>query len=346
MTKNKALVLDAPGNFRYETREIKYPNEEEVLVRVHTVCICGSDVHAINGKMPLFDFPRIIGHEVSAIVLEVGSKVHSLKIGDTVCLMPCISCGKCLACRHGNPNACESLRLYGVKEDGGLQEYMTLPEKYFLKLSEDMSLENASLIEPFTIGMHAVGKLGDVSDEHVLVLGTGPIGICCAEVLRTKKANVWCADISAERIARAREHFGFSTLDVNSSDYLTQILKITDGEGFYAVIDTTANKNSMEHSYKIVGQSGKIVFVGMTNDDLVINERIFHVKEATLYTTRNSNRSDYEAVARHFEQKLFHPEAMITHRTAFSHAKDVLIQQASRPFEFFKHVIHMVEAEV
>lgn len=342
MNKQLALVLNGPKDFSYEEKEIKRPVDDEVMIKVHNVSVCGSDVNAINGRMPLFEFPRIIGHEVSGVVEEVGGKASNLKVGDRVCLMPCKSCEHCLACRHGEPNACESLKLYGVKLDGGLQQYLTLPEKYFLRLPDSVSIENASLVEPLTIGMHATSMLGEVKGDKVLVLGAGPIGLCCAQVLKAKGAEVYCADASNERIAFVEERFGFKVFDVKASDYKEVLKKTTGGEGFYGVVDTTGNINSMRNAYQTVGQTGKVVLVGINKEDMIFNEADFHYKEATLFTTRNSNIKDYQAVLELIANGSIKPEKMITHRTKFSEAKDEMLKQAENPSKYFKHIICLV----
>lgn len=123
----KALVLDRANTFRYEERPIPQCLPGQLLVRMEAVCICGSDLHAIRGDQPLFSFPRVIGHEAAGRVAEVGEGVRGFSVGDQVCLMPCIPCGTCRACQRGRTNACARLNLYGVHQDGGLQEYLAAP---------------------------------------------------------------------------------------------------------------------------------------------------------------------------------------------------------------------------
>lgn len=117
----KALVLNGPYDLSYEERPYPDCPSDHVVVRVDAVCICGSDIHAIQGHQPLFTFPRVIGHEVAGTVHQVGEAVTGLAVGDRVCLMPCIPCGTCHSCRKGYTNSCSKLQLYGVHQDGGLQ---------------------------------------------------------------------------------------------------------------------------------------------------------------------------------------------------------------------------------
>lgn len=342
MYRCNTLVLTEPGKFIYESRKEKEPAQDEVLVQIKCMAVCGSDIHAINGRMKLFTFPRVLGHEISGVVIKTGEQVRSFQPGDSVVLMPCISCGKCLACRHGKTNACSVLRLYGVHEDGGLQEYITLPEKYFLKVPKGITSEHAALVEPFTIGMHSVRKLETTTGDQVLILGAGPIGVCCAMILRAIGACPYLADISEERRRFVAERFGFTVLDPLAKDYHAQIDEITDHEKFYGIIDCTANKHSMDHAYELIGNGGRIVFLGISPGDLQMDEAAFHMKESSLLINRNSVRKDFEDVLdmmRSGKLPANQIDGMITHRTSFDDAKEALLAQAKNPSAFFKHVI-------
>ena len=341
MNKENTLVLQQPGKFVYEYRPPVEPGAGEVRVRIHTVSVCGSDVHAINGKMALFTFPRVLGHEASGVVEAVGPDTEGFAEGDPVCLLPCKSCGTCLACRHGAGNCCTSLQLYGVHLDGGMQETLTLPARYFLRLPKELPLHHAALIEPFTIGMHAVRKLGLSAGDKALVLGAGPIGVCCAHIMEALGARAVLADVSETRRAFVRERFGFTVLDPLSSGYAGQIDEITGGEGFYALADTTANKQSMDRAFEWIGHSGRIVFVGILRGTLEIDEPRFHMKEPSLFVTRNSVRADYEDVVRFMLKGKLKAEEMITHTVSLSQAGDALLRQAAEPSSFFKQQIRL-----
>ncbi len=186
----KALVLQEKGRFAYEQRTMPICGDDEVLIKPDVISVCGSDIHAIKGNLGFFKYPRVIGHEVSAHVVAHGKNAHAFKIGDHVCLMPCISCGECPACRRGITNACSKLQIYGVHVDGGLQEYVSIPEKYLLKLPENVTSDQASLIEPMTIGIHAVRKIAPQAGDDVFILGAGPIGLCCAMAASAMESNV------------------------------------------------------------------------------------------------------------------------------------------------------------
>ena len=211
----KALVLDRANTFRYEERPIPQCLPGQLLVRMEAVCICGSDLHAIRGDQPLFSFPRVIGHEAAGRVAEVGEGVRGFSVGEQVCLMPCIPCGTCRACQSGRTNACARLNLYGVHQDGGLQEYLAAPAQNWLKTDRPAPAQEIAMLEPLTIGAHAAAKLELAPGDRVLVTGAGPIGISCALNAQTYGARVLLSDTNPGRRAFAAERFRLLALDLS-----------------------------------------------------------------------------------------------------------------------------------
>ena len=337
----KALVLKQKGLFEYEQRPVPVCADGEVLIKPDIVSICGSDIHAIKGNLGLFSYPRVIGHEVSAHVVALGKNANAFEIGDHVCLMPCISCGKCLPCRRGVTNACVNLRLYGVHVDGGLQEYMAIQEKYLLKIPKNVTSEQVALIEPMTIGIHAMRKVALQAGDNVLILGAGPIGLCCALAANFMGARAVLADISTDRRQFVFERFGFPAIDPLSETYWEDIRRLTNGDLFYGVLDTTANKESMQNAYKFVCNGGRIVFIGILNGVLEMDGARFHMGEPTLMTTRNSTRSDYEFALECLKTGNVRPEKMITDRIRFANAAVRLMESPSSDNAPFKQIITM-----
>lgn len=335
----QALVLNKAYDFTYQERPYPACPPQNVVVKIQAVCVCGSDIHAIKGDQPLFSFPRVIGHEVAGIVAQVGSAVTELQVGDAVCLMPCIPCGHCRACQKGNTNCCASLQLYGVHQDGGLQEYLSTPAQHWLKVPFEAKPEEISMVEPLTIGAHAVAKLGLAPGDQVLVIGAGPIGMSCAVNAQAYGAQVTMADTSPERRAFGSQRFHLDILDPLSYDYKEQLETITCKDLFDAVVDTTAAKSSMDGAWRWVGQGGKIVFVGISKGSLEMDELPFHMKEPTLYVTRNSTKKDYKRVLELWRQGRLDPARFITHVVPFGQAAAALPQWVRPEAGVFKGVV-------
>ena len=335
----RALVLNGPYDFSYEDRPDPVCPPDHVVVRVEAVCICGSDIHAIQGHQPLFTFPRVIGHEVAGTVYKRGRDVTDLAVGDRVCLMPCIPCGTCRACRKGRTNACSSLELYGVHRDGGLQEYLAAPAVNWLKIPGIPKAEAVSMLEPLTIGAHAVAKLDLQPGDRVLVVGAGPIGMSCAVNARTYGAQVVLADSNPQRRAFCQDTFRLPALDPFRPDYLQTLRQITDGDLFDGVVDTTAAKASMETDWKWICQGGRIVFVGICSGTLEVDGLSFHMREPGLMVTRNSTRRDFERVLEYWRLGFLDPEQFITHTVPFDQAAQALGQWIKPETGVFKGVV-------
>lgn len=335
----EALVLEAPNRFAYQQRPIPPCGSKQVRVRLEAVCICGSDAGAISGKNALFTYPRVLGHEACGIVEKVGDDVTGFKPGDRVCLMPCIPCKSCRACRRGKTNCCEKLRLFGVQEDGALQEFLTVPEENLLKIPFDASPEAVAAIEPLTIGAHAAARLRLEPEDRVLVIGAGPIGVSCALNARTYGASVWLADTSEVRRNFVNSRFSLEVLDAMAYDYPEKIESITQGELFDAVIDTTAAKASMDNAWRYITHGGQVLYVGICGSTIALDGVAFHLKEPILGTTRNSTPADYQRVLRFWQLGLLEPERLVTHSASFREAAQAIQQWTAPGSGVFKGVI-------
>src|SRR6185436_4692983 len=172
----KAIQLEKPQSFRtIDIAEPPAPAPGEALVRVHRIGICGTDYSGYLGKMPFFSYPRIPGHELGVEVLAVGAGVTNVKPGDRCWVEPYMNCQQCHACRRGNGNCCENLKVIGVMSDGGMRERIVLPARK-LHPANALTPEQCALVETLAIGCHAVNRGAPQPGEHVLVIGAGPIG--------------------------------------------------------------------------------------------------------------------------------------------------------------------------
>src|SRR6266568_2335612 len=197
----KAIVLDTPGQLRHlQMPDPQSPSPGEALVRIHQVGVCGTDLHAFRGEQPFFTYPRILGHELGIEVLEVGAEEQNLAVAMHCAVVPYFNCGTCSACRRGKPNCCLNLKVFGVHIDGGMREYAIIPAKY-LHPAKTLSFDQLALVEPLSIGAHAVSRAQITPGEQVLVIGAGPIGLAVTQFALLMDANVTVIDISELRLA-------------------------------------------------------------------------------------------------------------------------------------------------
>jgi 2-desacetyl-2-hydroxyethyl bacteriochlorophyllide A dehydrogenase len=312
------IVLDQPGSFRMtETPEPPAPGEGEALVRVCRVGICGTDLHAFRGRQPFFSYPRILGHElgVEVVALGSGTAASGLAVGDHCAVEPYLNCGHCLACRRGRTNCCESLRVLGVHMDGGMREWIVVPVAKLHK-STTLPMEQLAIVEMLCIGAHAVSRGAPDAGEQVLVIGAGPIGLATAQFALLAGADVTILEISSQRRAFAERYLGVRRLLDGQNDVAEQLRGALGGQLPSLVFDATGSPASMNQSFRLVANSGKLVFVGLVQADLTFNDPEFHRREMTLYASRNARAEDFRTVLSALESRRFDVAPWITHHAA------------------------------
>ena len=313
----KSIVLMEPGNFRLENiAEPAPPARDEVQVRVLQVGICGTDLHAFEGKQPFFTYPRILGHELAVEVLEMGptNEDHDLRVGDRCCVQPYLNCGQCSACRRGRENCCMNMQVFGVHVDGGMREIVNVPLKKLIK--SELTNDELALVEMLSIGDHAVRRAGVAADDTVLVLGVGPIGLGVALSAMATGAQVIAADISQWRLEFAHKRLGIDQCLEAKEDIQEQLRLMTAGGLPTAVFDATGNSKSMHNSFQLVAHGGRLTFVGLFSGDVTFNDPEFHRRELTLFASRNANRQDFEHVLQSLGTGQIDVSTWITHRAS------------------------------
>lgn len=315
----KAILLEKPGHFeRIDVAEPDAPGPGDVLVRVHRVGICGTDISGYLGKMPFYSYPRIPGHELGVEVVEVGAGVENVKPGDRCSVEPYINCQECFACRRGNSNCCENLQVLGVHTDGGLRPHFIVPARK-LHRSEKLTLEQLALVETLGIGCHAVDRGHPAAGEHVLVIGAGPIGLSVIEFAKIARARVTVLDMNVARLKFCKNTMGVDhVVEFKGDGSEVQALKdITDGVLPTVVIDATGSSKSMSNALNYVAFTGRLVYVGITTDEVHFPHPLMHRREMTLFASRNSLPADFGRIIGLIESGQIDTRPWITHRTPF-----------------------------
>jgi len=295
----KQIVLEEPGHFRSAEAAPPEARRHEALVRVRRVGVCGTDYHAFEGRQPYFTYPRILGHELAVEVVEAPQNDRGLKPGDRCAVEPYLTCGVCHACKIGRRNCCERIQVLGVHTDGGMRSLLAVPLDRLHK-SEQLTLDYLVLVEPLGIGAHAVARSGLREGEEVLVVGAGPIGLAVMQFALAAGGRVRALEINPARREFAAR-LGIETLAA------------PDDRLAHAVFDATGNPAAMEQSLARVAHGGRLVFVGLVEGSVAIDDPLFHRREITLLATRNS-LDDFPRVIRMIEQGLIDTTPWITHR--------------------------------
>ena len=270
----RQVVLNRPGEFSDESAPAPDPGVDEALVRVRSIGVCGTDLHAFAGRQPFFSYPRVLGHELGVEILSVPKNDRGIGAGDRCSVEPYINNPESHASRLGKTNCCEDLQVMGVHVDGGMSGLFTVPVRLLHK-SEKLSFDQLALVETLGIGFHAVERSGLGEGARALVIGAGPIGLGVVEFANAEGANVTVLDIRPER-RKFIEQRG------------VEVIGEVGERRFDYVFDATGSKASMEASFDYCAHGATLVFVGLVQDRISFHDPSFHRKELTLKSSRNS----------------------------------------------------------
>lgn len=315
----KAIVLEEPKRFvQSDISEPDPPGPGEAIVRVHRVGICGTDYSGYLGKMPFFSYPRIPGHELGVEVLELGEGVDNVSTGDRCSVEPYINNVDSFASQRGRGNCCENLQVLGVHTDGGMRPLFKLPARK-LHTSASLEYEQLALVETLAIGCHCVDRAAPEVGENVVIIGAGPIGLSVIEFLKQANAKITVMDLVESRLQFCKETMGVDhTVQIEiGGDNAGKLRDTLGGVMPTIVIDATGNPASMSGAVDFVAHSGKLVYVGITTENVSFPHPKLHVRELTIMGSRNALPKDFGRIIKLIEDGQIDTKPWITHRTNF-----------------------------
>ncbi|MEP7339540.1 MAG: zinc-binding alcohol dehydrogenase family protein [Acidobacteriota bacterium] len=336
----KTIVLDQPGQLSLTETSAPSLQPNEALVRMRRIGICGTDLHAFKGEQPFFTYPRVLGHEMGVEVVSVGENAEGLRAGDLCAVEPYLNCGDCVACRRGKTNCCARLELLGVHIDGGMREWLAVPTNRLHK-SEVLSLDQLALVEPLSIGAHAVARAQVEAGEFALVIGAGPIGLSVIQFASVVGAKVIVMDVNQERLRFAREHFAIEATIQAGESAVAQIAELTGNEMPTLVFDATGNQRSVNSSFDLFANGGRLVLVGLFQGDVTFRDSDAHRRELTLLRSRNATANDFRRVMSLLEAGQIDIQPWITHRVGFTDVVEQFPRWLDPQSRFIKAVIEM-----
>ena len=336
----KALFLTQVGKSEVFEIDKPIPKSGEVLLKVEMVGFCGGDMNGFKGLFPLQEYPNILGHEVGAVIEELGEDVPShLRIGSKVTLYPYLACGTCVACRKGRPNACKTNKTMGVRRPGAMTRFVCAPW-HDLFVSDQLSVRELALAEPLTVGFHAVARGRVDSQDIVAVLGCGIVGLGAVAAAVNRHATVIAIDLDDAKLAIARKIGVANTINPSKEDLHQRLQEITNGDGPDVIIEAVGSPSTYRSAVEEVAFLGRVVCIGYAKAPVEFNTSLFVQKEIEILGSRNCvGKSDFPEVLSYLEAKKFPVEEVISKVISIDEGPETLKSWAENPQGIIKIMI-------
>lgn len=335
----KAVEITEVGKMKVVERDIPQPGAGEILLQLKYVGFCGSDLSTYLGKNPLVKYPCIPGHEISAIITETGEGVpEKFNIGQQVTVVPYTNCGQCMSCKRKRYNACRYNETLGVQRAGAMAEYVVIPWQKVL-MDEALSDVQLALVEPLTVGFHAVdnGKVTDI--DTVMVLGCGMIGSGAIIRSQLRGATVIAVDIDDSKLNIARQLGATYTINSKTQDLHEELEKITAGDGPSVVIEAAGNPITYKAAIEEVSFAGRVVCIGYTNKEVSFQTKLWVQKELEIMGSRNANPSDFVAVMKYLKEGKLDEKILVSEIVSMEEAPQAMKDWTENPGNILKILV-------
>lgn len=339
----KTLQIKEPGIIVTGEKPMPETRDGEVLIKLNYVGFCGSDLSTYLGKNPMVSYPRVPGHEISGVIEATGTGVpQEFKPGDQVTVVPYTNCGKCVSCRHGREYACQYNQTLGVQRDGAMQSYIAVPWNKVLTAPKLNELELA-MVEPLTVGFHAISR-GRVTDaDTVVIMGCGMIGAGAIIRAVIRGAKVIAVDIDDSKLELARELGATHVINSISGDLHEELSGLTGGDGPDVVVEAAGNPITYRSAVDEIAFTGRVVCIGYAAREVAFATKLFVQKEIDILGSRNATAEDFRAVINYLEKGTFPLEKMITKKVFPEEAGEAVKEWADDPGKVMKILLDLSE---
>ena len=336
----KAIEITEPGTVVLAEREMPTPKAGEVLLKVNRVGYCGSDLGAFKGLNPLVTYPRVPGHEIGATITELGPGVTGWSIGQEVLVIPYSACGKCSACLKERFNCCMNNETLGVQRDGALCEFTTAPVEKLIA-SEKLSLSELALVEPLTVGFHAVARGQVTKTDTVAVIGCGAIGLGVIAGANFRGAKVIAIDIEDSKSAVAKSCGATEFVNSRTEDVHERLKELTDGHGPDVIVEAVGHPMTYRMAVEEVCFAGRVVYIGWAKAPIEYETKFFVLKELDIRGSRNALPKDFRDVITMLEAGDFPLETVITKTVSLADAPEAMNAWSKDPASITKIQINL-----
>lgn len=314
----------------------------QILVKIEYVGFCGSDLNTYLGRNPMVKLPVVPGHEVGAVVEEIGEGVPEglFAKGMSVTLNPYTNCGKCASCRNGRVNACEHNETLGVQRNGVMCEYAVMPWQKVIP-APSMSSRDCALIEPMSVGFHAVSRGQVVDNERVMVIGCGMIGMGAIVRASLRGATVIAVDLDDEKLELARKVGATYVINSKTENVHERMLQLTDGLGADVVIEAVGSPATYVMAVDEVGFTGRVVCIGYAKSPVEFQTKLFVQKELDIRGSRNALPADFRAVINYLQTGVCPIDKLISRIAEPEEAAAAMADWAAAPGKVFRILVRL-----
>jgi threonine dehydrogenase-like Zn-dependent dehydrogenase len=330
----KAVSLQAAGQARVVEVDEPVRRPGELLLKVEMVGLCGTDLNSFRGNNPLITFPRIIGHEIAATVIE-GSP--SVPRGTRVTVLPYTSCGACASCLSQRFNACQNNQTFGVQRDGALTEWISVPEAKVY--ASPLSLKELCIVEPLTVGAHAVSRGRVTAGDTVAVYGCGGVGLGAIAASAFRGARTIAIDLDDTKLATARSAGATDIIHSSYEDVHARLQEITDGHGPSVVIEAIGLPQTFQSAVEEVAFAGRVVYIGYAKQPVTYDTKLFVQKELDIMGSRNALPQDFREVITMLESGRFPVHNAVSAVISLDEAPAMLERWSQSPASFTKIMV-------
>lgn len=335
----RALIIKQPGAATIESVPQPEVDHRKILLRVRMVGLCGSDLNSFRGKNPMVQFPRIPGHEIAATIVEGTSSFSALAAGVNVTMSPYTNCGKCASCARGRPNACAFNETLGVQRDGALTEYITMPPEKLYPAA--LTIKELCLVEPLTVGFHAVARGRVTSADKVAIFGCGGVGLGAIAASHFAGATTIAVDLEDDKLQLAKKAGATHIVNSAKSPLHEQLLELTDGRGPDVIIEAVGHPRTFRAAIEEVAFTGRVVYIGYAKEPVTYETKLFVQKELDILGSRNALPDDFQTVIRMLEQRKFPVEDAVGSIVSLDDAPRILEAWSSNPLKFSKIMVQL-----
>lgn len=338
----KAVQITGPSEMRVIEMEKPVVAPGQILVKIEYVGFCGSDLNTYLGRNPMVKLPVVPGHEVGAVVEEIGEGVPEglFAKGMSVTLNPYTNCGKCASCRNGRVNACEHNETLGVQRNGVMCEYAVMPWQKVIP-APSMSSRDCALIEPMSVGFHAVSRGQVVDNERVMVIGCGMIGMGAIVRASLRGATVIAVDLDDEKLELARKVGATYVINSKTENVHERMLQLTDGLGADVVIEAVGSPATYVMAVDEVGFTGRVVCIGYAKSPVEFQTKLFVQKELDIRGSRNALPVDFRAVINYLQTGVCPIDKLISRIAEPEEAAAAMADWAAAPGKVFRILVKL-----